>query len=248
MADTIDKVIDDLTKIIELEEREASRMGYFAALYRRVTIRVKEQLAGGHFQSALRMERLDVEFANRYLEAYHQFRYGQPTTASWAAAFKATRSWRPLIIQHLLLGMNAHINLDLGIAAQKTCPGHLLPSLKPDFDAINQILAEMVEPVETQLAKVSPWLNLLGKINPRADDAILNFSMKMARSSAWNFALELNSLQDAERATAIQTRDTQMAALAGKIASPKGWLLNTGLLAIRLQESSDVKKVIETLR
>ena len=91
MANTIDEVITDLTNIIELADSEASRIGYFAALYRRVTIRVKEQIAGGFFLNAAQMERLDVEFANRYLEAYGQFRNGQPTTASWAAAFNSIR-------------------------------------------------------------------------------------------------------------------------------------------------------------
>lgn len=248
MANTIDEVITDLTNIIELADSEASRIGYFAALYRRVTIRVKEQIAGGFFLNAAQMERLDVEFANRYLEAYGQFRNGQPTTASWAAAFNATRSWRPLIIQHLLLGMNAHINLDLGIAAQKTCPGELLPSLKPDFDAINQILAEMVQPVETQLAGVSPWIGLLNKVNAKADEVILNFSMKIARGAAWKFALELNEAGHGDRTAVITRKDEEIAQLAATVASPHGIVLNAGLLAIRLRETSDVRRVIAALR
>jgi len=36
-------------------------------------------------------------------------------------------------MQNLLLGMNAHINLDLGIAAVQTCGGADLIMLKDDF-------------------------------------------------------------------------------------------------------------------
>jgi hypothetical protein len=248
MATTINEVISQLSDIVDAAALRSDRLGYFAALYRRVTVRVKERVVQGLFQNNSQMERLDVEFANRYLDAYHQFQNHQPTTASWAVTFDATQKWRPLIIQHLLLGMNAHINLDLGVAAQKTCPDDNLLSLKSDFNMINQILAEMVQPVETQLAKVSPWLGLLDQINPRADDAILNFSMNVARSSAWQFALELNALNDAERSAAIQRRDAQIAELANKVATPRGFVLNAGLLAIRLRESSDVKQVIGTIR
>ena len=47
----------------------------------------------------------------------------------------------PVILQHLLLGINAHINLDLGIAAVETSPGNQLAPLKNDFDMINKLLA-----------------------------------------------------------------------------------------------------------
>lgn len=53
--------------------------------------------------------------------------------------------WRPLILQHLLLGINAHINLDLGIAAAQTSPGDDLPDLRNDFVEINRVLVRQVD-------------------------------------------------------------------------------------------------------
>lgn len=99
-----------------------SRLGYFAALYRRVTMAVKQGVADNIFQDGARMERLDVIFANRYLDALQEFRNGQPTTMSWRAAFQAAAHWYPLVLQQLLVGMNAHINLDLGVAAACCAP------------------------------------------------------------------------------------------------------------------------------
>ncbi|NIR65754.1 MAG: hypothetical protein GWN00_24945 [Aliifodinibius sp.] len=90
-------------------------MGYFAALYRKVTIRVKEE-----FEDPERMERLDVLFANRYLEAFEQYHTRKETTVSWKLAFDTCKRWRPIVLQHLLLGMNTHIRLDLGVAAAET--------------------------------------------------------------------------------------------------------------------------------
>jgi hypothetical protein len=43
--------------------------------------------------------------------------------------------------------MNAHINLDLGIAAAQVAPGPALPALHTDFLCINAILASVVATV-----------------------------------------------------------------------------------------------------
>src|SRR6185295_15744616 len=136
LARTIDEVIVQLEEIIVRSVRERSRLGFFAALYHKVTIKVKEGIAAGQFEDGPRMERLDVTFANRYLTALEQFVKGEAATPCWVLAFEAADRWPPIILQHLLLGMNAHINFDLGIAAAQTCPGDQLPQLKSDFDQI----------------------------------------------------------------------------------------------------------------
>lgn len=247
MANTIDEVIAQLTAIIDESRRQPSKLGYFAALYRKVTIRVKEGIQQGRFQDGARMQRLDVVFANRYLTAYEQQKQHQQATESWRVSFEAATEWRPLILQHLLVGMNAHINLDLGIAAQQTCPGAELPPLKQDFDTINTVLAELVQPVQDEIGKLSPWIGFLEKIDPSADDAIVNFSMRVARTSAWNFALRLNALDAKERSGAIQKRDHEIAELGRLVVHPPGILFKLGLTAIRLRESSDIPRVIEVL-
>jgi len=246
-AQTIDEVIAQLNEIIDHSRRESSRLGYFAALYREVTIIVKQGLLNGRFKDGARMERLDVNFANRYLEAYELQRKGEVPTASWQVSFEAAAHWRPLILQHLLLGINAHINLDLGIAAVETSPRDQLASLKHDFDLITKLLAELVQPVQDKIGKVSPWIGFLDRIDSSADDAIINFSLDRARASAWNFAVRLNSLGGNERIEAVKQRDQEISALGRLVYKPPGILLNFGLLAIRLRESNDVAQVIDTL-
>jgi len=246
-AQNIDEVIARLTNIIDMSRREPGRLGYFAALYRKVTISVKQGILNGRFEDGARMEMLDVNFANRYLEAYELHRKGGTPTASWQVSFEAAGRWRPLILQHLLLGINAHINLDLGIAAAVTSPGDQLPSLKNDFDMINKLLADLVQPVQDKIGEASPWIGFLERIDPSADDAIINFSLDRARSSAWNFAVRLNSLGEDERIAAIKQRDQEIAALGRLVYKPPGVFLNLGLTAIRLRESNDVARVIDTL-
>jgi hypothetical protein len=247
MMNTIDEVITRLTEIIEESLQCQSRLGYFAALYRKVTIHVKEGIANNQFQDGQRMERLDVCFANRYLEAYTLHRQGKQPTAAWQVSFEAAERWRPLILQQLLLGINAHINLDLGIAAMETSPGEDLHSLQSDFQAINSILFNLVQPVQDEIGQVSPWIGFLEKIDPSADDAIINFSMRVARDSAWRFALRLNALDAKERPGAIQRRDKEIAELGQLVLNPPGVFFKSGLMLIRLRESNDIPRVIDLL-
>jgi len=83
------------------------------------------------------MEWLDIISVNRYIHACYQYQTGQMPAQSWVRAFNETEHWWPIVLQHLLIGMNAHINLDLGIAAAETMPAGELADLKGDFDKIN---------------------------------------------------------------------------------------------------------------
>src|SRR5258707_10577150 len=158
---TIDEVLTDLDQIIHRARDEKDRLGFFATLYRNVTIKVKEGIAGGLFEDGPRMEKLDVAFANRYLAALGSFRRGEQLSKCWLSSFRIAANWPPIILQHLLSGMNAHINFDLGIAAQSVAPGAQMASLKNDFNQINNILGGMVARVRTGIEGVSPWINLL---------------------------------------------------------------------------------------
>src|SRR5215470_3725016 len=210
-ADAIDDVIRALDAIIDWAWSEKSRLGYFAALYRRVTRAVKDGIAKNQFQNGPLMERLDVNFAGRYLEAFGQFRSRQEPTLSWQIAFAAAQRWRPIVVQHLLAGINAHINLDLGIAAAVTAPGDQLPGLQADFDQINQVLAGLVSTVEKEIATVSPLLGLLETLSLKTDTAIINFSLDEARKFAWNHAVKMAPMSPQEMQAAIHDLDLEAA-------------------------------------
>ncbi len=245
-ASTIDHVISQLSAIIEESKAKDSRQGYFAALYRRVTISVKEGIAAGRFHDGPRMERLDVIFANRYLDARARHLAGEPPTESWRFAFQQARRWRPMILQHLLLGMNAHINLDLGIAAAQTAPQGALHELERDFKEINTVLSELVDEMQERIGSVSPWLAWAGRIGNKADDAIVNFSMQNARDAAWAFAQRLAPLGQEAQAAAIAARDLEVARFAKLVSNP-GPFGSSLALFIRLRESSNIPRVIEAL-
>jgi hypothetical protein len=242
---TIDDVLSELDAIIERAIERESRTGYFAAIYRKVTAKVAEGVADGFFDDGARMELLDVTFAGRYLAALHRHEQGVAGTRSWDLAFEATRNRRPIILQHLLAGINAHINLDLGIAAATTAPRTALPELRRDFDRINEILAGLIAGIEHDLAEVSPWIGALDWIGGRHDEEIVRFSIEVARTEAWRFATELAPLATGDWSGPIGARDARIAHVAKKILSPG--LLSVGLMVIRARETNDVRRVIEVL-
>lgn len=243
----IDQVIEDLDGIVARALAENDRIGYFAALYRRVTVKVKEGIeTPGFFEDPARMDRLDFAFASRYLEALRQWREGRAPTAAWAAAFRATRSMRPVILQQLVLGINAHINLDLGIAAARTAPGPALPGLKGDFIRINQILASLVHRVEDQIGSLSPKFRWLARVAGEDGVRVVEFSLGVARDEAWRLALELGPLEPAAQEPLIARRDRETARLARKVLHP-GPLLDLVALLVRLWEVKDVRRIIDVL-
>jgi hypothetical protein len=81
------------------------------------------------------------------------------------------------------VGISAHLNLDLGIAAAETAPAHALAGLRRDFDRINEIIASLITHVEHDIAEVSPWIGLLDRIGGRHDEEIVRFSMSDRRRS-----------------------------------------------------------------
>lgn len=221
---TIDEVITRLTHIVDHTIETGSRNGYFAALYHRVTVAVRDGVRAGAFEDNARMERLDVVFANRYLDAWDRHIRGDAPTRSWQAAFGAAGRPDLSVLQHLVLGMNAHINLDLGIAAAQVAPGSSLESLHGDFNRINDVLASLLPVVEEQLREISPTLDLLSNVAHQAnrlDERVSTFSMEKARDGAWRFAQRLTMMPgDTMRRLDIAARDTVTAALAVKLQEP----------------------------
>lgn len=245
-ATTIDEVITQLTAIVEWSKQNNSRMGYFAALYRKVTIQVKKGIQENYFDDGPRMERLDVIFANRYIRACYLHFTDQTPTKCWVRAFDATQHWWPIVLQHLLLGMNAHINLDLGIAAAETVPPEELQSLKGDFEKINKVLAGLVGDVQSELAQIWPVLRLLNRFLGSAQTAIINFSMEKARDAAWSFAEQLSPLPTPQRQQAIREKDEMMALFSNVISHP-GVTGSIVTKLIRLGERGTTRQRIEIL-
>lgn len=246
MADNLDETIEELEGIVDNCRRRKSRAGYFASMYLAVTREIKRSIEAGVFDDGPRMEQLDIVFARRYIDAFNADRTNIRPSTSWAISFDGADTRRPIVLQQLLTGMNAHINLDLGIAAATVAPGPALPGLHNDFIKINAVLSTMTEQFTSDLGTVSPWIGLLDRVGGTADQAVIRFSIDVARDAAWALATDLAGLEPTMWGPAISARDNVSADLAHLILHP-GRLLSMGLFVIRLRESNNVVKVIDLL-
>ncbi len=243
---SIDEVIAVLETIIEGSKLNDDPLGYFAALYKKVTIKVKEGIANEIFEDGPRMKRLDIIFASRYLDAYAAYQKNEPVTESWEKAFKLSKKYWPIVLQHLLIGMNAHINLDLGVAAAEVMKGKDIHKLKGDFDKINEILSSLVQDVEKDLSEIWPTLKTILKWTGTIDDFLINFSMGLARDGAWNFAVKLSDTPADKVPALIASRDQSVAKIGNLITNP-GLIVSTLFKVIRLGEKGSVSDKIEDL-
>jgi hypothetical protein len=246
-AKTIDEVITELDLIIDSTVADNNFLGIFAYVYRRTTAQIKQAIREQQFEDNARMELMDVAFANLYLTAFHNYANNKNCSASWQAAFSAKHE-KITILQHVMLGMNAHINLDLGIAAAIIAPGNELAGIKNDFMKVNQILNELTNEMQQRVAKVSGLMFILDWTGNNTDERFINFSMIKARQQAWNLAGILANLSEAEKEPAISVADQAIAGLANLLKSPKSKLVNLILKFIAKFEEKDVKKIIDMMK
>lgn len=239
---TIDGVIEQLESIIEDSIAGQSRLGYFAALYKRMTMAVRDAIRDGRFQDAARMEKLDVMFAGRYLTAREQYLAGELHGQAWLQAYEAATRPEYTVLQQLLIAINPHVMIDLGIAAARTCPGSAIAGLQQDFNTINTVIASLFPLIDAELDELSPFENrvdhsFLGFIK---DDAIRH-AIDDGRKSSWGFAVSLAGLDLPAQAIVIGQRDRE-ARLLGEciLHDPLAWIA-------KKRESTDVAANINIL-
>ena len=245
-AKTIDEVLEKLDIIIAESLQNNNPPGFFAYIYRRTTAQIKQAILEGKFEDNARMEKFDVHFANKYLEAYRDYHAGQPVCGPWKTAFDAGKE-KLTILQHIILGMNAHINYDLGMAAAEFTAGTKIESMKNDFMLVNDVLASLVDELQIKVGRVSKLMFLLDWIGKRTDEEVMNFSMEKARHQAWSFAVKLSVLSNQDKKAKMNEVDEIIGKLGGIVISPPGKVMAFTIKIISFFESKDVKKIIAKL-
>jgi hypothetical protein len=243
---TLESVAESVRSIVSTSVERKSPAGYFAAMYLGVTRVVMDGLNGSLFTTPERLVNLTCVFAQRYVDAWHVHEAGGRATTSWEVAFRAAGEWRPTVLQHLLLGMNAHINLDLGIASAQVAPGDAIGELRTDFDQINNVLAGLIHTIQGELNRISPFYRFVDDVSGSVDRAVINFSIARARAEAWKLATFLAAANPTAAAKRIADQDRLVGALGSTILRP-GAVTSSGLLAVRITEKRSPAAIIDIL-
>lgn len=243
---TIEEVLKTLDEIILWSKENKNTIGYFACTYRIMTAQVLKGIQQKKFEDNPRMTQLDIAFAGRYLDAWENYSKGKKCTNAWFLAFEATKNKDLLILQHIFLGMNAHINLDLGISAASIMPYRKINPLKKDFERINSVIASINQNVQDSLNKICYPVKLVDQLSNGKDNAVLDFAISKARDTSWATAVISSNTPNFLKENIIGIIDYAAAKVASQILHPK--LLSSNLAKeLKKCESSDVVKNIEIL-
>ena len=244
----IDAVIIEMDGVIDAARRTGARSGWFSAMYRQTTRAVRDQVAAGRFDDGERMCRFVDRFAARYLGPLAASQDGRPVPRSWRVTFDAAADRDTIILQHLLLGINAHVNLDLAVVAAEICPGTEIATLHDDFMRVNHILGSLLPVVRACIGRFSPLLDVIDRLSGTDDDEVLNFSIRVARDEAWAQAQLLAQVDDALRRQRLVDSLDRRVAVLGKLVAHPGGLLQRAVDVVAATESQDVVEVIDALR
>lgn len=215
---TVDDVLVGLSNIEQHFLAQRDRRGVFATAYLHISQELNRRLAAQWFVDNAWVRQYLVCFANLYRRAVLAYEFGEHAAIpkAWKIAFDAARDRIGLVIQHLMLGINAHINHDLALALVEVGIDPNRSARYHDHTAVNQALEESTASLKHRVSSTyAPVLQRLDRIAGNLDEKLMNFSIPKAREHAWTFAVALTDVQDDEvHARLRRTLDEQAAVLA----------------------------------
>lgn len=151
--------VDRTARILERHweglHRTCDPDGVFALMYLETTYVVRQHIADGFFDDNPHLSVVTVAFIQLYFDAYHAY-HGDDLDATplpWQEAFSAADAQTTSVLEDMFLGMNGHINYDLGLAMYQTgLTKDDGTSRKADHDRINAVLQAAAAPVNHALA------------------------------------------------------------------------------------------------
>jgi hypothetical protein len=191
--------MDDVVGALSALEAEWSRVQdrriVFASVYRMMSEAVRERIRQRGFEDNVWAERYAVVFANLYRTALRGYEAGTISAVpkSWRISLDASKNGTALVIQDLLLGMNAHINHDLALALRDV---GITPRDQRyrDHAAVNTILNAIMEEVQDRVAAMyARGLSDIDRWSGRLDEDVAGFGLTAARENAWTFGVALRS-------------------------------------------------------
>lgn len=213
-------------------DRDCDPDAVFALLYLLMTYGVMAHIEEGYFDDAEYLSVITVVFSDLYMDAYDAWHAGDPDEAplGWQEAFSWGESGQSTVLEDQLLGMNAHINYDLGVAeaAVGTHDPDTGETRKPDMDRINHVIASVYDDAGWWIA------HYYGPEEPEgpppdwgAEPTTLNETALTAvydwREHAWQNALTIEALADdpAARETYDAYMDQETWTIAQGLQTPK---------------------------
>ncbi len=203
-----DPVIERMLALLQQWQAAGDANAIFLGCYQLMTSNTLAALGQGEFRDAAWVDRLLHRFADYYFVALDAHTRDPLTAPSvWQAAFAAAADPRVQPLQHLLLGVNAHINYDLVLT--------LVEVLRPEWASlseaqraaryadhcgINAVIARTIDSVQDQvLTPAMPGLPLADALLGRLDERLASGLITRWRETVWNHTQRLLEARDSDQ-------------------------------------------------
>lgn len=209
-----DSVIARMQSIIDQWEPIPDQRAIFLTCYRMMTSNMLAMLEQRQFLDTVWVDRLLSRFAEHYfaaLEAYEQ----DPTSAPlvWQLAHNAARDPDVLVLQKLLVGVNAHINFDLVITVVELLQGEWQDLSEEqrlgryaDYCHVNEVIGQTIDSVQDQVLEPHmPVMDFFDRFLGSFDEYLISSLINGWRENVWdNATLLLETRDPGEHARLVQ--------------------------------------------
>jgi len=182
-------------------------IGVFLYIYKYVTLSISSAISQKEFINNTWRNQYLIGFANLYRISLWNFHKGNQTAmpGSWVIALQQAHDDAGLVLQYILLGMNAHINRDLAHAIYGVGTEPNRDEKIADHEKVNGILAGVFNTTVQVIAeKYEPILAKWYGMDSSAENAIFSIGMKDARELAWDEAVQMTDVP--QNATSIEEK------------------------------------------
>jgi hypothetical protein len=246
---TLDDVISGLAAIEARFTQRGDRRAIFATLYGVISTAARENVGQHLFEDNAWVGRYAVVFANYYRRALERYEAGQMSDVpkAWRLCFDFACQGDGVVLQDLLLGVNAHVNNDLPLALNAVSIDPNRASRHRDHTAVNRVFGRVLERATEAIATLyAPGLETADDFGGQLDELASLFSIEVARESAWEAAVALaNARSDAERRLTTTLVSARAAVVARLLRAPS--LSPTFIAACRrLEQQQDWLALVTT--
>lgn len=227
---SVQDALNDLERLETALLQLRDRRGVFVTAYRLITGTLDQWIRQGRFHDNAWVTRYVVSFANLYREALEKQLAGHiaQAPAAWQISLETSAAGLALVIQDLILGINAHINRDLPFALDQV--GIDGATRYADHTLVNKALRDATGVVQDRIAEYyASGLGILGTLLGNFDEELTGFSFENAREHAWRSGVALVAAQGNPQRDQIEALvESQAKLLARTILLPNTrlpWLI-----------------------
>lgn len=224
-------VMDQMQSLIERWEAASDKRSIFLGCYRLMTQNMLAAIEQNEFLDSAWINVLLDHFAGYYFVALKEYERN-PVSAPrvWRLAHDTALAQDRLIVQDLLLGINAHINYDLVLT--------LVDLLESEWDLLNEeqrsaryrdychvndVIHSTIDAVQDQI--LDPEMHLMefiDKVFGSTDERMVYHLLSHWREAVWENAVRLLDTREADERTHLITRLESEAFELGEVIGLRG--------------------------